>query len=352
VQVKLSGVGIAISDHALLSPTSVSFADLGVGTTSPASVVTLTNTGNESVTVGVLVGTNTVAGPTMSGEFSTNSTYANDGCSRVTLNPGASCSIHVTLTPSGTGTRSGGISFPLTFLDKNTTTQVLNLTGNGLGAVRQLQISPQPVLFTGAIQGNPNATAQQNVTITNTGDSPVVFGKDAISTNATDYQISYDFCASSTLAAGANCTIVLIFSPSATSTGTRSGVLTIADNAVGGPHAVPLSGNAITASQQIELSQTSVTFGTQQAGTTSLPQMIYITNQGPQEIDVPGLVLGGTNAADFQLTNTCYYLDPSCSFGVIFAPQAGATGTRTATITETDTAPGSPRIIRLTGTVK
>ena len=71
MQVKLSGVGLPVSDHAMLSPASLTFTDLGVGTTSPASVViTLTNTGNEPVTVGVLVGTNTVAGPTMSGEFS------------------------------------------------------------------------------------------------------------------------------------------------------------------------------------------------------------------------------------------------------------------------------------------
>ena len=63
-------------------------------------------------------------------------------------------------------------------------------------------------------------------------------------------------------------------------------------------------------------------------------------------------VLSGTNATDYTLTNNCSTslgARAICSLSVTFNPAMTATGTRTAKITLSDTDPGSPRTITLTG---
>ena len=149
----------------------------------------------------------------------------------------------------------------------------------------------------------------------------------------------------------------VVFQPVSSSPGSIAGVLTIADNATGGPHTIPLSGQAITASQQVTASQTTVNFGTQAAGSTSNPQVIYIADQGQAEFSIVGVTLTGSNASDFQLSSGCFAGEfissfSSCTIQVTFAPALGETGTRTATITESDSSPGSPHIITVTGTAK
>jgi hypothetical protein len=342
---KLNATGVAVQDGAYLSPASLTFPDLGVGTRSQYGEVNLNNTSNEPLKVGTLTGVNTIVGTSTTGEFS-----ANDGCSNAVVVPGGSCLVNVTLTPSAAGKRTGSISFPVTYQDQHTATLVLPMAGNALSATKLLQIDPLSVAFTPEVQNDPSLDIYEYVLVTNSGNAPVTIGVDSISTNPADFQIVSDPCASSVLAAGASCNITLRFNPAATSTGTRTGVLTIADNAAGGPHKVALSGKALTASQQMELSQTAVNFGTVAAGSESATQVIYLTDQGPQQIDVESVVLGGADAADFQMSTYCQgYLNGSCTISVTFAPQPGVTGTRTATITETDSAPGSPRVITLTG---
>ena len=126
----------------------------------------------------------------------------------------------------------------------------------------------------------------------------------------------------------------------------------MSDNATGGPHKIPLSGTAIAANQQIAISQTALTFANQPQGSTSSPQVVYVTNQSDSTVTSLGAVLGGTNAADYTLTNSC----PSalgaravCSLSVVFSPTTTATGTLTASITLSDSDTGSPRTITLTG---
>ena len=152
------------------------------------------------------------------------------------------------------------------------------------------------------------------------------------------------------LAVGQTCYIYVSFAP--TATGNITGTLTVSDNATGGPHKIPLSGTAIAANQQIAISQTALTFANQPQGSTSSPQVVYVTNQSDSTVTSLGAVLGGTNAADYTLTNSC----PSalgaravCSLSVVFSPTTTATGTLTASITLSDSDTGSPRTITLTG---
>jgi fibronectin type 3 domain-containing protein len=83
------------------------------------------------------------------------------------------------------------------------------------------------------------ASTPQTVALTNTGNATLSITSIAVTgTNASDFTQN-NTCGSSVLA-GANCTIAVMFTPSAA--GTRTALLSISDNASGSPQTVPLSG--------------------------------------------------------------------------------------------------------------
>ncbi|MBV9296549.1 MAG: choice-of-anchor D domain-containing protein, partial [Acidobacteriaceae bacterium] len=348
----LAGTGVAETNSAVVSPTAASFVDQTVGATTPYTVqLNLTNSGNQPFTVGTLSGTNTIVGSSGTGEFSTSSANGgSDNCSHVTLQPGSTCIVYVTFTPSATGTQTGSITFPVTFKDGTTANPTATLSGNGVAANKGLQISPLSLQF--PVQVVSTTSSAQGITVKNLGNTPVHFGTDSVTG---DFAISYDSCVGTNLAYNQTCQINVTFTPS--TTGNRTGTLTIADNGTGGPHAVSLSGTGIPANQQITLSQTTVAFGNQPAGSTSSQMAVYITNQSDSTVTGFTIALGGTNPSDFTLnTNNCptgggnLGARATCAILVAFAPVTGTSGALSATVTVTDSDSGSPRTITLTGT--
>ena len=68
-------------------------------------------------------------------------------------------------------------------------------------------------------------------------------------------------------------------------------------------------------------------------------------------MNITSISFTGTNAADFARTTTCgatLAAGASCNISVTFRPTA--TGSRTASLSVTDSAPGSPHTVPLTGT--
>jgi hypothetical protein len=99
------------------------------------------------------------------------------------------------------------------------------------------------------------------------------------------------------------------------------------------------------------LSTASLNFGDHALRTRSTPQQVILANTGGISLVVGSVTISGTNAADFGEINTCDSTVPPrgmCSIRIVFAPSAK--GTRTATLTITDNAGGSPQSIALTGT--
>src|SRR5207244_2580311 len=94
--VSLTGTGLA--PVASVSPTSVNFPNQQVGTASTPQAVTLSNTGNEAMTISSI----TITG-TNSGDFARTS---NCPVSPATLAVNASCAINVTFTPTAPFTRT------------------------------------------------------------------------------------------------------------------------------------------------------------------------------------------------------------------------------------------------------
>lgn len=88
------------------------------------------------------------------------------------------------------------------------------------------------------------ASDSQSVTITNRGTAPMNLGGLTLTgASAASYVMKSDCGA--TLAPGASCTVDIAFSP--TQSGTRNATLAIADNAIGAPHSVSLTGTGTPA---------------------------------------------------------------------------------------------------------
>ncbi len=350
-----TGTGVAEVDSAVLQPGNGSFVDQTVGVQSPYTVlIYLVNQGNLPFKVGTLTGTNAAVGVTTTGEFSAQSAQGGtDDCSGTTVaaNTG-SCYMYFTFTPSATGARSGTVNFPVTFADNTTKTITASLTGKGVAAAPTLQFQPASLEFAPEIISN--TSAQTSIAVKNIGNTTVHFSSVATPSAGFVLGSSGDGCFAlslNNLPVGQTCYIYVSFAP--TATGNITGTLTVNDNATGGPHKLPLSGTAIAANQQIAISQTALTFANQPQGSTSSPQLVYVTNQSDTTVTSLGAILGGTNPADYQLTNNC----PSalgaravCSLSIVFSPTSTATGTLTAKVTLSDSDTGSPRTITMTGT--
>jgi chitodextrinase len=105
-----------------------------------------------------------------------------------------------------------------------------------------------------------------------------------------------------------------------------------------------------TASPAVNLTPTTVNFGSQSVGTSSPVTPVTLTNGGTIALNVTGISVAGAQAADFSQTNNCLgSIAPatSCTINVTFTPVNG--NTRNAAVTITDNAPGNPHSVSLTG---
>ncbi len=314
--------GTATAPVVTLSPTGLTFAGQNQGTTSAAQTITVNNTGTGPLTI-----TNSAT----TGDFAqTNNCPAS-------LAAAASCVVSVTFTPTTTGNRYG----TLTLTDNATNSpQAVPLAGLGLAAP-VVGLSPPNLIF--AAQGLNTASVPQSVTVTNTGTAALtISGMTLGGADNGDFGLTQN--CGGPLAAGANCTITVTFTP--TAAGTRVAVINIADNAQGSPQQVTLSGAAILA-PNVSLSDTNLTFGSQDLGTTSPSQTVTLTNTGSAPLEI---TRSGTTG-DFSQINNCpstLAVGANCSIVVAFIPTAP--GNRYGSVTVTDNAANSPQAIVLAGT--
>ena len=320
--VSLTGIGTTAPAVQLL-PASLTFSNVSVGTTSAAQTATLTNTGNATLTITSIVA-------------STNFAQTNTCGSSVLA--GTNCTISVTFTPPSAGTFNGTVT--LTDNAANSPQQV-TLTGTGVGGTPAVSLSPTSLTF--ATQVINTTSPQQTVTLTNTGTGNLTITSVTISAQyvlTNKCPISPSF-----VAPGANCTILAAFKP--TSSGTKTGTVSITDNAAGSPHTVSLTGVGTV----VSFSPTSLNFGTVTVGTSSAPQTVTLTNNASgQALSVTGVALTGANLGDFSQTNNCSSVPAkgTCTITVTFTPTA--TGARSANVQISDNGGGSPQLVPLSGT--
>jgi hypothetical protein len=98
------------------------------------------------------------------------------------------------------------------------------------------------------------------------------------------------------------------------------------------------------------LSPTNLNFGNQTVDIKSSPQNVTLHNTGNIDLTITSIQITGMDSGDFGQKNNCpSALSPnsSCRISVTFTPTA--TGTRNASVSVTDNAPGSPQSVPLIG---
>ena len=224
--------------------------------------------------------------------------------------------------------------------------------GGGGGSVTPPPVSAANVTISGApitFDSQPIGTASppRTVTLTNSGTATLNIASVMVAgPHAADFVLT-NTCGS-LLAPGASCTATVTFKPSAA--GNRTASVNITDDAAGSPHIIPVSGTGIASA--FTLSAASLDFGSQLVGAPSAAQTETVTNNGAANLTVSTVTIGGANPSDFAISkDTCggATVAPSgaCVVGVTFTP--AVTGTRSATLTFADNAPGSPQSVSLGG---
>ena len=326
ISISLSGTGVA-QPTANLSPPSMTFASQALGTTSSAQAVTLTNSGGTTLNITSLALTGVNA-----------SDFAQTNTCGSSVAAGSNCTISVTFKPSASGSRTASVSITD---NASGSPQTVSLSGTGAAAV--VSLSPTSLGFGNQSVGTTSTA--QTLTLGNTGNAALNITSLALTgTNASEFAQS-NTCGSS-VAAGSNCTISVMFTPSVS--GTEAASLSIADNASGSPQTVNLSGTGTGA--VASLAPGSLAFLNQPVDMTSTAQSVTLSNTGNAALSITSLALTGTNASDFDESNTCgssLAAGANCTIVVMFTPSVA--GTEAASLSIADNSSGSPQTVSLSG---
>jgi hypothetical protein len=292
-----------------------------VGTQSTQQAVTLTNSGGQTLTISSI-------------QVTSNFLQSNNCGS--SLAAGSSCTIYVVFAPLGVGYKTGAI---LITDNAAGSPQAVVLSGTGATTVT---LTPTSLSFNK--QAIYTTSAAKKVTVKNTGGGGLIFSSIAISgTNPGDFAQTNN--CTGTIASGSSCTIHVTFTP--TGGGTRTGVLTLTDDAMDSPQTVALSGTGVV---PVTLTPASATYVAQKVGTTSKPKTFTLTNA--QTVTLTGISISTTG--DFAVSaTTCgasLAANAKCTISVTFTPTQ--TGTRTGQLRVSDSASNSPQTSSLTGTGK
>ena len=297
-----------------VSPTSLSFGQQVVSTTSAAKVVTLKSGQTVLLTIS---------------SIATSGDYAQSNNCGASLGAGASCTINVTFTPTTTmGTRTG----TLTVTDNaSSSPQTVPLTGSGVLAA---SLTPTSVSF-----GN------QVVSTTSAAKTATLNNNQKVSLSISSIATSGDYAQTNTcgtsLAAGTSCTISITFTP--TTTGTRTGTLTVTDSAANSPQTASLTGTGLIPATVAPIT---LGFGSEGVNSTSGAKAVTLTNNQTVVLNISSIAATG----DFGQTNTCgasLAAATHCAISVTFTPTT--TGALMGTLTITDSASNSPQTVSLTG---
>ncbi len=212
----LTGTGTDQTYTVTLTPSTLTFSTQLVGTTSQPQDATLTNTGNQPITI------SSIAASAPFGQ-------TNNCPSTLAVN--ANCEIQVTFTPTDYGVVNGTLS-----VTDNATgsPQKVALSGTGTAVV----LSPTAIDFGNQKVGTSSVPVK--VTLSNLGTSSLSITQIAIKGPDPNDFSQTNNCGSS-LPPQSKCTITVTFTP--TAMGSRSANVSISDNDPTSPQTVPLSGN-------------------------------------------------------------------------------------------------------------
>jgi hypothetical protein len=353
-QVVLLSANATLPAAETISPASLDFGSETVGSSSGVQTVMLASTGTAALSL---------TGFAITGSNAADFKIVAAGAvpcptASATLVSGATCTVGVAFSPQTTGAKVAALSFTD---NAAASPQTVALGGTAV-APSAVQVSPGIGTF--APQSTGTASAAKQFTVSDTGGSAVSVSIVVTGPNAADFLEADNCSGAKGLAAGSTCLANVSFSPtvSAPPQSARTATMTITYGGAGSQLTVPLSGTATQSGVTFNLA--SINFGNQLSGTAGQGQSIQATNSGTGALAFSKIAIGGANPSDFAETDSCVgpvgspiSVPPggTCAVQVTFQPQAPvvcgtAAGTRTATLTLTDNAPGSPHSFSLGGT--
>ncbi|HEY2351814.1 MAG TPA: choice-of-anchor D domain-containing protein [Candidatus Acidoferrum sp.] len=234
--ITLTGTGTGTPPAApaiTLSPGTVNFPNVALGASSSPLSVTVTNSGNAPLNISAI---------TLGGNNPADFSAPAGNCTGAAIAPSATCMMTETFTPAATGVRQATLAFTDTAAGSP---HFVTLTGTATAAPPTggptAKITPTSVNFPVTTQGL--ASVPITVTITNSGNAALhVSNIAAGGSSPADFTNSFTTCSSATIAAGANCTFNVAFSP--IFSGPRSEIVSVTDDAANSPQTFNVSGNA------------------------------------------------------------------------------------------------------------
>jgi hypothetical protein len=317
----LSGTGLP---QLSVSPASLSFGTVAVGTTSASKTATLTNNSTGTLDYTFLASSNyTVVG---SGKIPCNGALAKK----------AKCTVSVTFAPTANGAADGSLAIS----SASFSTQLAALSGTGSdGKTAPLTFLPSTFKVAKTLIGASSSPV--TVTVTNGSGSTV---------NITNFVASADYGVTGscveTLGPGASCTVAVTFTPSIA--GTVKGSIVFMDNASVNTQLYDLSATSVL---PVSFSPASLTFASQPLGKTSAAKTVTLTNNQTTTLDLTEILASGQFSAVPSGTKPCGSIvdaHGTCTFAVTFTPaQPGKTS---GAVSVTHNASGSPQSVKLSGT--
>jgi hypothetical protein len=290
----------------VVAPASLDFGTQLIGLTTNPQSVTITNNNATALTINSITVV-AIKPPSAATDFA----ISNNSCP-ASLAAGASCIVMVTFKPSVAGAESASLVF--NDVDPSSP-QSVTLTGTGTATGSAVLLTPTSLTFAGQLV-TTSSTTNPTVTVKNIG---------TVTLNIASITISGDFsqkntCAA-TLTAGSSCVITVTFTP--TTTGTRTGAITITDDAISGsPQTVPLTG-------------TGTDF------TITAPASVTVPRHSNQMFNVTVTPISGFNQA-VALTCTGAPTRTTCSVASPVTPDGVNPINSPVTITSTSLLPSSP----------
>lgn len=283
------------------------------------------------------------------------SDYALGGtCAGTTsLASNASCTVTVTFAPSAAGARSATLAISTT----NAGSANVTLSGTGV-ALADATLTGVPLAAFPSTLVNTTSTTTGTVTVNNPRANSITYGTAFGGTNAADFQIGSESCATRVVPAGGSCTVAVRFAPANGAEGIRSASLVLAFIGFGtDPNpatlSTPVTGTAALPAPAFSISSSNLSFTAVVLSPTTGSALV--TNTGTANLALTGLAFSGAQASDFALdsSNTCTAsttLAPSNSCTLVLRYDPAAAGPGSAALAITSNAAGSPHSVTLSGT--
>jgi uncharacterized repeat protein (TIGR01451 family) len=308
------------SPEVTLTPTSLNFGQVVVGTTSPAQTVILTNTGAAPLDITNITNT---------GPFNINETCP------ASLTAGQSCTIEVFFSPTAVGLANGILSI---FTNAGTSPDTVLLTGEGVPPPPALAISKAVwpttnVPYHGAVTytviiSNTGGQDATGVLLTDTLPVSVTFDHwvQQSGANQSGGQITWN----GTVTAGASITFIFV----ANHTGDYEDVVV---NTVQYAHTTSSNTAQATftviAPPEATLLPATLNFGTQLVGTTSAAQAATLANIGGEAFNVTNITISGPFSIAAENCPASLAGGNNCQIDITFSPTAVGPATGVLTVT-------------------